>query len=151
MKKLLISFILFLPLVNFAQLNKNILKASLFQVGAGFSDGTNQAYLFHYHGQFGSIKPNTEAWVNKWKLDANGLPIVGTERFWQSSRAFVFTTDFHHLTRFSENRFNEASALSYAIGHGAKRKKWYWYFADLGIMYLSRSIGFYASYEIVFK
>ncbi len=151
MKKTLLLLFLLLPFSNFAQLNKNILKSSLFQVGAGFADGTNQAYLFHYTGQFGNIKPNTEAWINKWALDENGNPIVGKERFWQSSRALVFTTDFHHFTRFTENRFNEASILTYAIGHGAKKKKWYWYFADLGIMFASRSAGFYASYEIVFK
>ena len=151
MKKTLLFILLLLPFSNFAQLNKNIWKSSLLQVGAGFADGTNQAYLFHYHGQFGNIKPNSIAWVNKWKLDQFGNPIVGQERFWQSSRALVFTVDFHHLTRFTENRFNEASVLVYAIGHGAKKKKWYWYIADLGIMFASRSAGFYASYEIVFK
>ena len=148
------KLIIIFALISFncsAQLNEKILQSSLFQVGAGFADGTNQAYLFHNHGQFGKIKPNSEAWINKWALDENGKAIVGKERFWQSSRALVFTTDFHHFTRFTENRFNEASILTYAIGHGAKKKKWYWYFADLGIMFASRSAGFYASYEIVFK
>jgi len=133
------------------KLNKNIKLAAVFQFGAGFADGTNQAFLFHNHGQFGKIKSNDISWVNKWAKDKNGNVIVGKERFFGSSTFLVFTTDFHHLTRFTENRFNEASALSYAIGHGVKRKKWYWYFADFGIMFLSRSAGFHAAYSLTFK
>ncbi len=89
--------------------------------------------------------------VNKWAKDMNGDPIVGQERFWQSSRALVFTQDFHHLTRFVENRANEGTMLVYAIGHGAKMKKWYWYVADFGIMFMARSAGFVGAYDIVFK
>jgi len=133
------------------RLNSNIWKASLAQVGSGFADGMNQAYLFHNHGQFGNIKPNEEAWKNKWAKDQYGNPIVGQERFWQSSRALVFVTDFHHATRFAGSRLDEYSALTYAIGHGAKKKKWYWYLADLGIIFASRSIGFHTSYEWIFK
>lgn len=139
------------PLISKAQLNKNIWKASAIQSLAGFADGTNQAYLFHYHGQFGSIRPNEEAWQNKWAKDDNGITIVGTERFWLSSRSLVFLTDFHHFTRFVKHRSNECSALVYAIGHGVKKKKWYWYFADFSIMFSARSIGFYGSYEFIFK
>ena len=139
------------PLVCQAQLNKNIWKASAIQSLAGFADGTNQAYLFHYHGQFGSIRPNEEAWKNKWVVDPYGQVRVGTERFWLSSRSLVFLTDFHHFTRFVNHRSNEGSALVYAIGHGIKRKKWYWYLADFSIMFSARSIGFYGSYNIIFK
>ena len=139
------------PLLSQAQLNKNIWKASAIQSLAGFADGTNQAYLFHYHGQFGNIRPNEEAWRNKWAKDGNGITIVGKERFWLSSRSLVFLTDFHHFTRFVTHRSNEGSALFYAIGHGVKRKKWYWYLADFSIMFSVRSIGFYGSYEIIFK
>ena len=60
-------------------------------------------------------------------------------------------TDFHHATRFVENRANESSLLIYAIGHGTKRKKWYWYVADIGILYISRSIGFYTTYNLIYK
>ena len=139
------------PLLSQAQLNKNIWKASAIQSLAGFADVTNQAYLFHYHGQFGNIRPNEEAWRNKWAKDGNGITIVGKERFWLSSRSLVFLTDFHHFTRFVTHRSIEGSALLYAIGHGVKRKKWYWYLADFFIMFSARSIGFYGSYEIIFK
>ena len=152
----IIPLILFMSvsLQSISQINKNILKSSIFQFSAGIADGSNQAYLFHYSnsGLFEkwNIKPNGEAWRNKWAKDSAGNTIVGKERFWQSSRALVFTTDFHHATRFAESRMNEASLVSYAIGHGAKSKKWYWYVADIAIMFGSRSLGFYIAYEIVF-
>jgi len=153
--KNLIIFILCLSITNVhGQLNKSIWKSSLCQFGAGFADGANQAYLFHYSksGLFEkwNIKPNSVAWENKWAKDENGNPIVGQERFWQSSRALVFLTDFHHSTRFATNRLNEGTLLVYAIGHGRKRKKWYWYLADLGIMFTAKSAGFYTSYELIF-
>ena len=44
-----------------------------------------------------------------------------------------------------------ASLITYAIGHGAKTKKWYWYLADTAIMFTARSVGFYASYNLIFK
>ena len=137
------------------KLNKNLKYAAPFQVVAGFADGTNQAYLFHYHnsGLFEkwNIKPNGEAWVNKWKIDPDGTVLVGQERFFGSSTFLVFTTDFHHATRFVENRFNEGTGLVYAIGHGAKRKRIIDYLADFGILFISRSVGFYASYSLIFK
>lgn len=133
------------------KLNKNLKYASALQFGAGFADGTNQAYLFHYSSKFGRIKPNNVAWVNKWKKDKDGNVLVGQERFFGSSTFLVFTTDFHHATRFVERRFNESSALVYAIGHGAKRKRIIDYLADFGILFISRSIGFHASYSIIFK
>lgn len=40
--------------------------------------------------------PN-KSWVNKWKLDENGDPIPGEERFFGSSTFLVATTDFWHL------------------------------------------------------
>jgi len=99
--------------------------------------------------------------------------LVGEEMFWGSSRWFVFTTDFHHATRFAENRLNEATGLVYSMEyvnytfnknkriHGGKtrhfekgkrfRKKWYWFLADWGIIFISRSAGFRLAYDGVFK
>ena len=174
MKKILILTLLFFSLGSQAQFNKNIVYAGLLQFGAGFADGTNQAYLFHNRGQFGKIKPNNEAWANKWAKDLDGNPIVGKEAFLFSSRGLVFLTDFHHFTRFMENRFNEATGIVYSASYinyifrakkkralgveprkykkGKRlRKKWYWYAADYGVIFLARSAGFYTSYNIVFK
>lgn len=156
MKQLLtILSLTILPLLCTAQLNNNIWKASAIQGIAGFSDGANQAYLYHYSnsGKFEKwgIRPNTEAWKNKWVVDPDGHVRVGQERFWLSSRSLVFLTDFNHASRFIKHRANEATMLVYAVGHGAKTKKWYWYLADTAIMFTARSIGFYGSYNLVFK
>ena len=155
MRKLLIIIILLLPSLSNAQLNKYIWQSSAAQFVAGAADGANQAYLFHYSnsGKFEkwNIAPNSEAWKNKWAKDSAGNVIVGKERFWLSSRSLVFLTDFHHSSRFVENRATEASLLIYAIGHGVKRKRWYWYLADTAILFTVRSIGFYSTYNIVFK
>ena len=166
MKKLIIALTLCLPMLCNAQLNKNLWKVSLVQGFSGFADGTNQAYLFHYHGQFGSIPSNEDSWTNKWAKDASGNVLVGTERFWLSSRTLVFTTDFHHLTRFIKHRSDEVSVVLYAQGHGIKKfywssankesrkvrkKRWYWYAADAAVSFASRSVGFWLAYEVVFK
>lgn len=152
---LIILSIAAIPFTGASQLNKNIWKASTFQFFAGAADGANQAYLFHYSdsGKFEKwgIRPNEEAWKNKWVVDPNGVVRVGTERFWLSSRSLVFLTDFHHGTRFVKHRLTEASMLSYAFGHGIKTKRWYWYLADTAIMFSVRSIGFAFMYEGVFR
>ena len=173
MKSILLVFLtMLIPAISQSQLNKNIWKVSLAQGFAGFADGTNQAYLFHYGNsglfeQWG-IRPNEEAWRNKWAKDVNGNTIVGTEKFWLSSTALVWTTDFHHLTRFAKHRADEVSMMYYATGHGikkfywldgnsnkesrqARRKNWYWYAADMAIAFAARSVGFYASYNLIFK
>ena len=151
-----IYILLFFSLSGFSQLkiklNRNLKQLAPITFLGGFADGTNQSYLFHYEKKkFFGIKPNTVAWVNKWAKDIDGNPIVGKERFFGSSTFLVFTTDFHHATRFVENRCNEASGLVYAFGHGAKRKRVIDYVADLSIMFLSRSAGFHTSYSIIFK
>ena len=170
MKKLLIVLILSLPILCSAQLNKNIWKVSLSQGVAGIFDGANQAYLFHYDnsGKFSKwgISRNEVAWKNKWAKDASGNVLVGTERFLLSSTALVWTTDFHHFTRFLKHRSDEVSMMYYATGHGIKKfywsngnkesrkiikKRWYWYAADMAIAFTARSAGFWLSYNIVFK
>ncbi len=169
MKKLIILLLLLPPIMGAAQLNKNIWKVSVVQSISGFADGTNQAYLFHYSnsGKFEKwgIKPNDEVWTNKWALDASGNVIVGKERFWLSSTALVWTTDFHHLTRFIKHRSDEVSVVYYAKGHGIKKfywskgskdsrkikkKRWYWYAADMAISFSARSVGFWLAYNVVF-
>lgn len=155
MRSILIILVTAMPFVCGAQLNKNIWKASTLQYFAGAADGANQAYLFHYgdSGKFEKwgIRPNEEAWKNKWVVDPNGQVRVGTEKFWLSSRSLVFLTDFHHATRFTKHRLTEGSMLYYAFGHGAEKKDWYWYVADFAIMFGVRSAGFYTTYNIIFK
>jgi hypothetical protein len=170
MKKLFIALLFLLPILCNAQLNKNIWKVSAIQFFAGATDGANQAYLFHYSnsGKFEKwgIAPNEVAWKNKWATDINGNVIVGQERFWLSSSSLVFLTDFHHATRFVKHRLDETSLLYYATGHRTKKfywsssskesrkikkKEWYWYVADIAISFTVRSIGFYITYDVIFK
>ena len=137
--KITTALILTLSVIGRGQLNSNIWKA----------------YLFHYDnsGKFEKwgIRPNEESWKNKWVVDPDGNVRVGTERFWLSSRSLVFVTDFHHATRFVKHRLTETSMLYYAFGHGSKRKQWYWYVADFSIMFTVRSVGFYTTYNVIFK
>ncbi len=169
MRNLIIMIIVCLPALCSAQLNKNIWKVGSVQLFSGFADGVNQAYLFHYSGskfQKWGIAPNEEAWKNKWAKDSSGNTLVGQERFWLSSRSLVWTTDFHHLTRFMKHRSDEVSMVFYAQGHGikkfywsaaskesrkVKKKRWYWYAADMAISFAARSVGFWLSYEVNFK
>jgi hypothetical protein len=149
-----------------AQLNKNIWKVGTVQFLSGFADATNQAYIFHYHGQFFNIPSNDVSWTNKWKKSADGTVLVGQEKFWLSSRSLVWTTDFHHLTRFVKHRSDEVSMVFYAQGHGikkfywssankesrkVKKKRWYYYAFDMAIAFSARSVGFWLAYEVVFK
>ena len=153
--KIITALVLTLSVIGRGQLNNNIWKSSASQFFSGAADGANQAYLFHYDnsGKFEKwgIRPNEEAWKNKWVVDPDGNVRVGTERFWLSSRSLVFVTDFHHATRFVKHRLTESSMLYYAFGHGSKRKQWYWYVADFSIMFTARSVGFYTTYNVIFK
>lgn len=170
MKKLIIILMIFLPVLSQAQFNDNMWEVSIAQGFAGFADGTNQAYLFHYDnsGKFEKwgIPPNEIAWRNKWATDVNGNTLIGVEKFWLSSRSLVWTTDFHHLTRFAKHRADEISMVYYATGHGIKKfywsngnkesrkvrtKRWYWFAADMAVAFTARSVGFWLAYEVVFK
>lgn len=63
---------------------------------SGISEGFNQAYLFHFakvQAKFPSLKPNNEAWKNKYKAD------LKTPKFFGSTTFLVWTTDPYHFTR----------------------------------------------------
>lgn len=142
--------------VKSIDLNRNLKYACAFQFGSGLILGFRDAYLFHYdESKFFGLKPNGKAWENKWAKDVNGNPIVGKEKFWQSSRALVFTTDTYHASNFAMNRLNEATSLTYALGHVREKKglrrKWYNYAIEFAAMFTAKSIGFHTTYEIIFK
>ncbi len=56
------------------------------------------------------------SWMNKWKVTYNkGLPIVSDkEKFWGSSRWFVFLTDGWHLMQFISYQFT-SMAIAFAL------------------------------------
>ena len=144
MKKLFIILLLF-PLLSFSQYNKEIKKviitSSLVGISGAF-DGTAEYLKFHYREPNQFWNPNL-SWTNKWK---NGDPLQG-EKFWQSSRALVWTTDGYHLMRFSSNVFM-MGALVINIG---EKQKWYVYITEFFIYYIAYTTGFTISYELLKK
>lgn len=77
----------------------------------------------HYDSiKISAIKKNPQfwdkrsSWSNKWKLEFNkSLPIItDKERFWGSSRWFVFLTDGWHLVQFITYQFL-ALAIAFAL------------------------------------
>jgi len=146
MKKLIIIIALCIPVLCSAQLNRNIWKAAGLQLMSGAVEASRDVYLFHYSGSIFErigISKNEEAWRNKYKKNDDGsLVLPLTPRFPLSTTLFVGFTDFFHSTKTLNRALNYSTTLVYAFGHRAKRKKWYWYVADFGIMFASRSLGF---------
>lgn len=64
----------------------------------GIYEGGMDYLQFHYKGTSQFLQP-ASSWRNKWK---DGDPLKG-EKFWQSSRLLVFTTDGWHLCKFLRN------------------------------------------------
>jgi len=154
MKKLFL-LILIMPAICFGQLysKKELLNltltSSLCFVGGAF-DGTTETLKFHY-SQFEKVFPNANkqfwdpsySWKNKWK----NHDYTQGEKFYQSSRSLVFTTDAYHLMR-TGRTICVMSAITFKFG---QKKKWYKYAIDIGANYLSYTVGFAFAYDVVFK
>ena len=82
------------------------------------------------------------SWKNKWR---NGDPAQG-ERFPLSSTALVGVTDMYHLSRTLRN-VTMIAGVTIQIGES---KKWYYYIFDSVVYYLSYTLGFTLSYDIIF-
>ena len=70
---------------------------------AGAANAVMDKLVFHYNKSIFSKLPSwnpNESWKNKWKLDSEGNPIPGKERFPLSSTALVFLTDAWHFFQF---------------------------------------------------
>ena len=125
----------------FSQLNKkNMILTSSLTFASGLCDGTAEHLKFHCTSSSTYWNPNL-SWVNKWK---NGDPAQG-EKFWQSSRALVWTTDGYHLMRFGRNMF----AMSAIVFHFGKPQKWYYYLIEFATNYLAYTVGFTITYELL--
>jgi hypothetical protein len=116
---------------------------------SGFSDGVNDAISFHY-SSFKHVHQNINdqfwnpnlSWRNKYKLGS-----TTKEKFPLSSTILVFTTDGFHLT----NMLNRTFLVGGSIIIPLKRKEWWWYLRELGIDYLINRVGFFVSYNIIYK
>ena len=72
---------------------------------AGGLNGIMYLLQFHfYRSIFSKYKSSfwnpQRSWENKWKWDRTGNKTVMVEKFWGSSRWFVWTTDAWHLIKF---------------------------------------------------
>lgn len=82
------------------------------------------------------------SWRNKWR---NGDPSQG-ERFPLSSTALVGVTDMYHLSRTIRN----VTMIAGVTIHIGEPKRWYYYILDSVIYYISYTLGFTLSYDVIF-
>lgn len=130
------------PLLGISQnkeLKKVVISSTLIGISGAF-DGTAEYLKFNYNAPSQFWNPSL-SWKNKWK---NGDPLQG-EKFWQSSRALVWTTDGYHLMRMGRNMFM-VGAIVINIG---EKQKWYIYATEFLTYYLAYTTGFTISYELL--
>ena len=127
---------------------KSIRYGSLFI--SGFADGVNDAISFHYNS-FQRVHPNANpqywnpqfSWTNKYdNVEAK------TEDFPLSTTALVFVTDGFHLTNMINRTAFIGGSVIIPIG---QKKKWWWYLKEMAIGYGFNRIGFYTSYNLIYK
>ena len=125
---------------------RNIILSAALMFAAGFFNATMDKLTFHYSGSvFEEFNSNfwnpKKSWVNKWKLDENGKPIVGKERFLGSSTIFVKFTDAWHAAQSLMLLCFFLAAVFY--------KRWKLWF-DLVLFYLAFSGAFNLFFHYVF-
>ncbi len=128
----------------------NLLIILLLCMLSGAFDGLAETLKWHYpqfNARFANANPSfwnpAISWTNKYK---NGDYLQG-EKFWQSSRAFVFTTDGYHLSRFFRNAFI-TSAIAFNV---YLTGVWWQYMILFAGIYLAYTIGFSTIYDLFFK
>lgn len=117
---------------------------------SGMADGTAETLRTNY-SDFNAVFPAANdqywnpsvSWHNKWK---NG-DIKQGERFPLSSTALVFTTDGYHQMRMIRN-VTMITAITIPIGRG---KNWKQYATEAGLSYLSYTLGFTLTWDLIFK
>lgn len=131
------------------KVNPIVIRASLMFI-SGMADGTAETLRINY-SDFRDVFPNANeeywnpniSWHNKWK---NG-DINQGEKFLFSSRGLVFTTDGYHQMRMIRN-VTMITAITIPIG---KPKKFKEYIFEGGIYYLSYTLGFTTTFDLIFK
>ena len=117
---------------------------------SGMADGTAETLRVNY-SDFKAVFPKANdsywnpsiSWHNKWK---NG-DIRQGEKFPLSSTALVFTTDGYHQIRMIRNS-TMIAAITIPIG---KKKNWKGYVAEAGLSYISYTLGFTLTWDLIFK
>ena len=151
MNKLLTILLLFTTLTATSQwLDRNTAIRCGLMFVSGMADGTAETLRTNY-SDFNSVFPNANdrywnpsvSWPNKWK---NG-DIRQGEKFLFSSTALVWTTDGYHQMRTIRNAAM-ITAITIPIG---KKKNWKGYVAEAGLSYLSYTLGFTLTWDLIFK
>jgi hypothetical protein len=134
--------------------NKNI-KLKTYRYGSlyisGAARGAADALLFHYD-KFNRVHPNanneicnpSESWKRKWK---NGDPKQG-EAFPGSSTFLVWTTDLWHGLSAASTIAGIGGTVIIVIG---EKHKLVYYLKEIAIGYLFNRVGFYSTYNFVYK
>ena len=125
-------------------MNNILILSAIFILVSGLSEGFNQAYLFHFakvQAKFPSLKPNDEAWRNKYKAD------LKTPKFFGSTTFLVWATDVYHLTRMV-TRVLFAIAFTLVGMSGFTGVK---LIGLAAIIYLIWTGGFHLVYSLIFK
>lgn len=119
---------------------------------AGAANGFMDALQFHGAWQnFEAVEfwnPD-KSWKNKWAKDSEGLVLVGTEKFWGSSRWFVAITDAWHLLKFFQLFFLKMAVLLALFAPRPNWKWWEWALA-FGAVTMAMSAGFHLLYSLIF-
>jgi len=118
---------------------------------SGFAEGTMDVISFHYDS-FQKVHHNANpqfwnpqlSWKNKWK---NGDKVQG-EKFLGSSTFLVWTTDAWHGLKAVNRLTTIGGSIVITIG---EKKKWWWYAKELAIGYAINRVGFYTSYNLIYK
>jgi hypothetical protein len=114
---------------------------------AGIYEGFAEGLKFHYESIDSKLGLNDNYWNpamscnNKYK---NGDPAQG-EAFPMSTTVFVWTTDGYHLTRAARNTCLMAG-LTFKLG---EKQKWYEYLLEFIAYYITFTLGFNITYELL--
>lgn len=138
-----------LPIGCFGQFKKEV-PTLITSCLAGALDGTAETIKWHYY-EFEEAFPkaNPQFWnpkyssQNKYKdgITGNGPKYFGSTTF------LAWTTDGYHLLRTGRNAF----FLTTLVIHPREKKNWKLYIKDIAIHTIAYQIGFYTTYDLVFK
>ena len=143
--KLLITILLLIG-QSYGQITKKDIAPLCLTFASGMCDGGAESLKFHYEKVDSKLNLNDKfwnpeiSWKNKYK---DGNPDNGAA-FKGSTTCFVGVTDGYHLLRTGRN-IMAITAITLKIGN---KQKWWYYFLEAALFYLSYQIGFTITYEI---
>lgn len=118
---------------------------------SGYSEGADNTILYHYQN-FKRVHPNCSnqfwnpsiSWKNKYEYNDP----TKKEKFFLSKSSLVMFTDGWHLLK-GINRFSTIG--TYLIIPIGGKKSFKWYIREILIGYGINRVGFYTSYNLIYK